>query len=157
MILFPVVCFFLFAFFCLWNIEGPWCFPIKPYYLPRCIWVILAQCSISIPPDYVRKPEVFLTFSGGIEMENWAKMVKLTTQLFLKERLKNFGTVLTQCQWYSDQFTHVLPFIYMLVSSGVSLTSWGEGASLALVGNPSSDGITIKIPHEVDVLLHRPA
>ena len=33
-----------------------------------------------------------------------------------------------------------------LVSSGVSLASWGEGASLALVGHPSSDGITIKIP-----------
>ena len=44
-----------------------------------------------------------------------------------------------------------------LVSSGISLTSWGEGASLALVGHPSSDGITIKIPYGVDVLLHRPA
>ena len=44
-----------------------------------------------------------------------------------------------------------------LVSSRVSLTSWGEGASLALVGHPSSDGITIKIPYGVDVLLHRPA
>ena len=30
----------------------------------------------------------------------------------------------------------------------------GEGASLALVGHPSSDGVTIKLP--VDVL-HRPA
>ena len=34
-----------------------------------------------------------------------------------------------------------------LVSSGASLTSWGEGASLALVGNPSSDGATIKMPY----------
>ena len=34
-----------------------------------------------------------------------------------------------------------------LVSRGASLTSWGEGASLALVGNPSSDGVTIKMPH----------
>ena len=25
--------------------------------------------------------------------------------------------------------------------------SWGEGASLALVGNPSSDGVTIKMPY----------
>ena len=33
-----------------------------------------------------------------------------------------------------------------LVSSGASLTSWGEGASLALVGHPSTDGITIKMP-----------
>ena len=44
-----------------------------------------------------------------------------------------------------------------LVSSGVSLTSWVEGVSLALVGHPSSDGITIKIPYGVDVLLNRPA
>ena len=43
-----------------------------------------------------------------------------------------------------------------LVSSGASLTSWGEGASLALVGHPSSDGATIKMPYRVDVL-HRPA
>ena len=34
-----------------------------------------------------------------------------------------------------------------LVSSRASLTSWGEGASLALVGNPSSDGVTIKMPY----------
>ena len=27
---------------------------------------------------------------------------------------------------------------------GKSLTSWGEGASLALVGHPSSDGVTKK-------------
>ena len=47
-------------------------------------------------------------------------------------------------------------FVKGLVSSGVSLTSWGEGASLALVGHPSSDGVTIKMPYGVDVL-HRPA
>ena len=37
------------------------------------------------------------------------------------------------------------------------LCLWGEGASLALFGHPSSDAITIKIPYWVDVLLHRPA
>ena len=42
-----------------------------------------------------------------------------------------------------------------LVSSMVSLTSWG-GVSLALVGHPSSNGVTMKIPYGVDVLLHRP-
>ena len=41
-----------------------------------------------------------------------------------------------------------------LVSSGASLTSWGDGASLALVGHPSSNGVTIKMPYGVDVL-HR--
>ena len=40
--------------------------------------------------------------------------------------------------------------------AGPVFTSWGEGASLALVGHPSSDGITIKMPYGVDVL-HRPA
>ena len=34
--------------------------------------------------------------------------------------------------------------------------AWGEGASLALVGHSSSDGVTIKMPYGVDVL-HQPA
>ena len=43
-----------------------------------------------------------------------------------------------------------------LVSSGASLTSLEEVVSLALVGNPSTDGVTvIKILYGVDVL-HRP-
>ena len=42
------------------------------------------------------------------------------------------------------------------MSSRASLTSWGEGVSLALVGDSSSDGVTIKMPDGVDVL-HRPA
>ena len=44
----------------------------------------------------------------------------------------------------------------VLMSSRVSLTSWGEGTTLALVGHPSSDGFTMKIPSGVDVLLHQP-
>ena len=43
-----------------------------------------------------------------------------------------------------------------LVSSIASLTSWGEGTSLALVGHPASDGVTIKMIYGVDIL-HRPA
>ena len=39
----------------------------------------------------------------------------------------------------------------------VSLTSWGEATFLALVGHPSSDGVTIKLPHGVDVSLHQSA
>ena len=42
-------------------------------------------------------------------------------------------------------------------SSRISLTSWGEGASLALVDHPSSDGIMIKIPYGLGVLSHPPA
>ena len=37
---------------------------------------------------------------------------------------------------------------------GVSVTSYGRGASLALFGHPSSDGVTINITYGVDDLLH---
>ena len=39
--------------------------------------------------------------------------------------------------------------------SRVSLISWGEVGSLALLGHPFTDGITIKIPYRVDVILHQ--
>ena len=42
------------------------------------------------------------------------------------------------------------------MSSRASLTSWGEGASLGLVGHPAIDGVMIKIPSSVDGL-HQPA
>ena len=45
----------------------------------------------------------------------------------------------------------ILGWVTGFVSSGASLTSWGDGASLALVGNLSSDGVTIKMPYRVDV------
>ena len=38
-----------------------------------------------------------------------------------------------------------------LVSSRASLTSWGEGASSALVSHPSSDGVTIKMHYGVEI------
>ena len=44
-----------------------------------------------------------------------------------------------------------------LVSSGIILTSWVEGALLALLGNLSRYGVAMKIPYRADVLLHRPA
>ena len=43
-----------------------------------------------------------------------------------------------------------------LVQFRASLTSWEEGASLALVGDPSIECVTIKMPHGVDVS-YRPA
>ena len=36
--------------------------------------------------------------------------------------------------------------------AGPVLPHGGEGASLALVGHPSRDGVTIKMPYVVDVL-----
>ena len=59
-------------------------------------------------------------------------------------------------QLFSYLFMWVDVIFTRLVSSGASLTSWVEGTSLALVGNPSSDGVMIKMPYGVDVL-HRPA
>ena len=41
------------------------------------------------------------------------------------------------------------------MSSGVSLTSWGDDDSLALVGHPPSDGVTIKMPYGVDVYIDK--
>ena len=41
--------------------------------------------------------------------------------------------------------------VYKNMKQIVSLTSSGEGVSLALVGHPSSDGVTI-MPYGVDVL-----
>ena len=38
------------------------------------------------------------------------------------------------------------------MSSGASLTSRREGATLALVGHPSSDGVMIEMRYGVDVL-----
>ena len=55
-----------------------------------------------------------------------------------------------------------IPNFFAILSLGIlnkriltSLTSWREGASLALAGHPSSDGVTIKMPFRVDVL-HQP-
>ena len=42
------------------------------------------------------------------------------------------------------------------MSSEASLTSWGEVASLALIGDPFSDDVTIKLPYGVDDL-YQPA
>ena len=52
---------------------------------------------------------------------------------------------------------------YIEISRDVEILSWHamvtvlpQGASLPLVGHPSSDGVTIKMSYGVDVL-HRPA
>ena len=48
---------------------------------------------------------------------------------------------------------HILGRKLWVVVISSYLTSWGEGASLALVGYPSSDGVAIKMPYEVDVFI----
>ena len=42
------------------------------------------------------------------------------------------------------------------MSSRVSLISWGEDASLALIDLISIDGVTVKIPHGVDAYVDHP-
>ena len=62
-------------------------------------------------------------------------------------------------QLYSKRGCSTGVFLWILpglVSSGASLTSWEEGASLALAGHPYSNGVTIKMSYRVDVL-YRPA
>ena len=44
-----------------------------------------------------------------------------------------------------------------LVSSGVSITTWRKGVSLALAGHHSTDCVTLKIPYGANVLLRQPA
>ena len=51
--------------------------------------------------------------------------------------------------WISKYQKHFSPRHWNngLVYRGASLSSWAEGASLALVGHPSSDGVMIKMPY----------
>ena len=46
-------------------------------------------------------------------------------------------------------YYYITEIKYWVGIQWASLTSWGEGASLALVGHPSSDGVTIKMPYGV--------
>ena len=90
-------------------------------------------------------------------------IIKKSTTATQPKTLPTLQIFHQKCFWLVVRKKHLhwiisrLPENTGLVSSGVSLTSWGEVVSLALVGNPSSDGITIKIPYGVDALLHRPA
>ena len=54
-------------------------FVVQPFYekfITINIMIInpLTWCSICIPPWKRQKAKDFLTFSGGIEIEHWAKM-----------------------------------------------------------------------------------
>ena len=42
--------------------------------MPGDLKPILSQYSISVYPENVGKPEVSLSFSGGMEIEHWLKM-----------------------------------------------------------------------------------
>ena len=81
------------------------------------------------------------------------KNTKVLTQIYdiLNSTIVAYRThekVVSRCKFFG------FPQMGTELHSGSSLTSWGEGASLALVGHPSSNGFKIKIPYGVDVLLH---
>ena len=57
---------------------------------------------------------------------------------------------------YSSKQERLRHWNTVLVSIGVSLTSWHEGLSLTLAGHPSSD-ITEKSRYCIEVLLNWPA
>ena len=91
--------------------------------------------------------------------------VQFCFQYFVSKRLSRIVDTSNRFRFYVAfsllEFLNVRQFSLRhwntgLVSSGASLASWGEGASLALVDHPSSDGVKVTMPYRVDVL-HRPA
>ena len=86
----------------------------------------------------------------------------LITKIVGKQRCeKNYtgSFFMISLTWNNDDFGDISPFPRHwntgLVSRGVSLTSWGDRVSLTLIGHLLSDGVTIKTPYGVDVLLHQ--
>ena len=80
--------------------------------------------------------------------------------MLLQKAEKNFIVFVT----VSDTF-HLTQFLSKIWSPNIKILGLrqagesfltGEGASLPLVARPSSDGVILKIPYEIDVSLHRP-
>ena len=71
----------------------------------------------------------------------------------------NYENMAEHCtaKHYFDFLIDILTLKYWVGVKQVNLTWCGEGAFSALIGHPYSDGVIIKMPYEVDVLLHRPA
>ena len=68
-----------------------------------------------------------------------------------KTKNKNFQYKYPHTKWLDHNQNKTLKYWV----SVQWVQSWGEDASLALVGHPSSDSI-IKIPYGVDIFLHQP-
>ena len=114
-------------------------------------------------------------FLGLVEKERKKKLQSVTR----KESFKNFKIIIRKCVRFYKMRQYLLQSILGiikcdqsllqstalslwdwntgLVSSVVSFTLWGEGASLALVGYPFSDGITIKNSYGVEFFLYQSA
>ena len=81
--------------------------------------------------------------------------IKEKQDLFIIHRLEYFLNF-SPHQWFKKFNYEALSHYYHnssprhwntgLVSNWASLTSWGEGVSLALLGDPSSVGVTVKMP-----------
>ena len=68
----------------------------------------------------------------------------------------NVSVLIRPFSYMTKPYSYHNETLKSLVFSGDSFTSLGEGTSLALISQPSSDGATIKIPYGIDVLSHRP-
>ena len=97
-----------------------------------------------------------IIYDKDLVVENEILKVKLEeadkVNTFLRDEVKDLRVLLNA---KIQNSSHNFKTTGLVSSVGASLTSW-EGASLALVGHPSSDGVTIKMPFGLDVL-HRPA
>ena len=102
---------------------------------------------------------IFLKTSprSNFKYQIWTLVKRLESSYQVKQILSLLSKFLTSLQvtlilYYPQDFQ-----ILGWYPAGPVFTSWGEGASLALVGHPSSNNVTIKLPSAVDVFLHRPA
>ena len=78
---------FVVFWYVIWNkIEHVYGFHYESFPFLHHAYLILVQFPISIPPESIRKPLVFLDFSGSIKMEHSTKMgyIRLSPQFSSK-------------------------------------------------------------------------
>ena len=117
---------------------------------------MLDQCSVQYP-NVFRLIQIMLSTSPNTSLVEW----EYTDQMVAAERRNHLSKENLKALVLFDALKltakNIPETLKYWMSSGVSLTSWGEGASLALFSHSFSDDITIKIFYGADVLLHRPA
>ena len=130
------------------------------------------QHKIKIPQKVVFLP-IALSRKGLVSRNlHWSTLVSGLKEILSYFRANYFVEIVKKSQkFYKNHGNpHNTPFLLQmffsarivvnwntgLVSSRVSLSSWGKGASLALASYASCNGVTVKVPYGVDVLLHWP-
>ena len=115
----------------------------------------ISSATAGVAPDLLKALAILSDTTIRISAVDWQDLKPCW-----KSEKKDYVSPGDQQSYYL-QFSHSITWDIKILGwcpqwGRVSLTSWGEGASLALVGHPSSDGVMIKMPYRVDVL-HRPA